>query len=351
MQPMRPTPSERLPPAPATRFAGNRLNWQALPADQYLYVDRRRDPLVTSWNRRVAAATREREPSDADGVRERLNSLGLPENLHPDDLAAVTTLIRVAQGRDHGFSTTLLGRVMEPDADTENDVEQVVKILVLGNGNTARALVSDADELEFDSLTGLPGRAYVLEQIDGGLQEALGEDHAVGVFSIDVDRFKTINDTRGFAAGDDSLRTLAAHLVDSIRAGDVIGRLGGDEFTIVCAKLLGLAEASAFGERFRSVCAGAPIDSPLAGLTLSVGIALGGADRNADDLLRESETAFFQAKALGRDRCELFDDDMRTQAERRIDVSTLTSDCAGLWMRALSRCTSSRSWRSPAGAS
>jgi diguanylate cyclase (GGDEF)-like protein len=140
------------------------------------------------------------------------------------------------------------------------------------------------------------------------------------VFAIDVDRFKRVNDTLGYSAGDSTLRSLAAELISVLRPDDIVGRQGGDEFTIVCPNVLGVAEATMYAERFRSVCAETPVDSPLAGLTLSVGIAVGGPDRVAEDLLREAETALNQAKALGRDRSEMYDDDLRTESERRVTV-------------------------------
>lgn len=271
---------------------------------------------MTAWNRRVAAATRVREVSDPDALEERLRSMGLPEGMHPDDVIAVATLLRIAETRGVGFGTTVLARVADASGSTRN-----VKILVLGNEGGATTLVGDHDdEITIDPLTGLPGRAYAMEVLETALQSALNAEHSVGVFSLDVDRFKTVNDARGFSAGDEALRALAAGLEESLRPDDTLCRLGGDEFTIVCPEVFGIAEAMTIAERFRSVMRDAQIDSPLAGLTASIGLAIGRADRSAEDMLREAETALYQAKGLGRDRCEVFDEDLRTKAERRITV-------------------------------
>ncbi len=271
---------------------------------------------MTSWNRRVAAASRVRE-TDAEVSGERLAALGLPSGLHPDDATAVLGLLRIAEGRPGGFGSTILARVEDADGGPDRQVQ----IVVLGNERGATTLVGDAeDELVLDNLTGLPGRDYLLEMLEGAIQDTIDSDHSVAVYSIDIDRFKSVNDTRGFAAGDDALRFLATKLEDALRPDDILTRFGGDEFTIVCPDVLGVAEATALAERFRATCNDAGIDSPLNGLTVSIGVAIGGSDRNAEDLVREAETALYQAKGLGRDRCELFDDDLRTRAERRNTV-------------------------------
>ena len=271
---------------------------------------------MTSWDRRVAAATRVRETTDPLAVRERLAALGVPEGLHPDDEAAIMSLLRVAEARDGGFGTTILGRVAMADGSVRH-----LRIVVMGNEQGVTTLVGDADpELVLDSVTGLPGRGYLIEMLGHALQATLGSDHLVGLFSIDIDRFKTINDTHGFNAGDEALRVLASRLEEVLRPDDVLAHLGGDEFAILCPDVLGPAEATDIAERLRFACGEAPADTPLAGATLSVGVAIGGADRGGEDLLREAETALFRAKGLGRDRCELFDDELRSMAERRNTV-------------------------------
>ncbi len=270
---------------------------------------------MTSWNRRVAAASRVRD-GEHDSAEERFTSLGLPEGLHPDDAVAVATMLRVAEHRSTGFSTTVLARV-----EIEGGPDRHVRIVVMGNESGATTLVGDAgDSMSLDRVTGLPGRDYLLEMLTIALQDSVASKHSVAVFSIDIDRFKTVNDTRGFSAGDDTLRAMATELAGVLRPDDVLTRFGGDEYTILCPDVLGVAEAANLAERFRNACLEVPVDSPLHGLTVSVGIAVGRADRGAEDLVQEAETALYQAKGLGRDRCELFDEALRTRAERHNDV-------------------------------
>ena len=234
------------------------------------------------------------------------------------------SLLKLAEGRGLGFETTILGRVFGNDRDDE---ARRVKILIVGNERGATVLVGSADdEYTFDALTGLPGRDYLLDRIDGALQGALNRDHRVGVFAVDIDRFKRINDSLGYSTGDEVIRALGAELISVLRPDDILGRQGGDEFTIVCPDVLGVTEANALAEQFRSVCVDAPIDSPLVGLTLSIGIATGGPDRVAEDLLKEAETALYQAKTLGRDRSEIFDERLRSESERRVTVDQQLRD-------------------------
>jgi diguanylate cyclase (GGDEF)-like protein len=271
---------------------------------------------MTAWNRRVAAATRVREVSDPEAIEDRLRAMGLPDGMHPDDIVAVATLLRVAESRGVGFGTTVLARVVDADGSARD-----VRIVVLANENGATTLIGDQDpELTVDALTGLPGRSYAMEALDGALQGALNAEHSVGVFRVDVDRFKTINDAHGYDAGDEALRSLAAGLEESLRPDDSLCQLGGDEFTIICPEVFGIAEAMTIAERFRAVCTNFDTESPLHGMTVSVGISLGRADRGAEEMMREAETALYQAKGLGRDRCEVFDDDLRIRSERRITV-------------------------------
>ncbi len=271
---------------------------------------------MTAWNRRVAAATRVRDVGDPERVEERLRAMGLPVGMHPDDIVAVATLLRVAESRGTGFGTTVLARVADPDGTTRE-----VHVVILGNEGGATTLVGKhEEEITVDAITGLPGRHYALAALDRALQGCLNAEHSVGMFFLDVDRFKNLNDAFGFAAGDKALRSLATAMGGSLRPDDSICHLGGDEFAIVCPEVFGIAEAMALGERFRLVCSEADPNSPLLGMTVSIGLAIGRADRGAEDMMREAETALYQAKGLGRDRCEVFDEDLRTRVERRITV-------------------------------
>ncbi len=271
---------------------------------------------MSSWDRRLAAATRVDADSGRDAPKRRTDSVQLPEGIHPDDLDALEVLLRHASVVDDTFSSTLLVRTIGNDDSAGPSFE----ITVAGDRSGVDVSV-DRPESESgpDQLTGLPGRAHVISEIDRALARG-GSGHSIGVFTIDLDRFKAVNDSQGFEAGDQLIEILTTALETTLRPQDSLARVGGDEFTIICPEVFGPAEAMVMGERFRVVCSDAPTSSPLSHLTMSIGIALSGESSSGGSLMSESETALYNAKGMGRDRCELFDDDLRSRAERRISV-------------------------------
>ena len=158
-----------------------------------------------------------------------------------------------------------------------------------------------------DALTGLPNRRRFREHLDAKLACDPGAQ-VVAVLSIDLDRFKNVNDTLGHPVGDELLRLVALRLRECVRPSDLVTRLGGDEFAIVqadapqpdaaesLAARLVQAMALPFEIGANQVCVGA-----------SVGVALSPEHGVAtDDLLKKSDLAPYQAKANGRGNCVLF---------------------------------------------
>jgi diguanylate cyclase (GGDEF)-like protein/PAS domain S-box-containing protein len=149
-----------------------------------------------------------------------------------------------------------------------------------------------------DALTGLLNRAAVLEELERAVA-APGVDQLAVVF-VDLDRFKAVNDTHGHAVGDELLAVVARRLTAQARRGDAVGRIGGDEFLLVCPGVPGPAEALALGRRVHDQLRGT---FPVAGLGLamaaSVGVAMGAAGASADDLVARSDDAMYRAKRTG----------------------------------------------------
>lgn len=160
-----------------------------------------------------------------------------------------------------------------------------------------------------DALTGLLNRAAILGFLDRELARARREGTRVALVMGDVDRFKSINDRHGHAAGDAVLREVAARLRAAVRTYDGVGRLGGEEFVLILPQM-DVANALRVGERVRSSVAGTPmaIDGQGLPVTISLGVALSDPARSGAELLKLADTALYRAKNGGRDRVVLADD-------------------------------------------
>jgi diguanylate cyclase (GGDEF)-like protein/PAS domain S-box-containing protein len=172
-----------------------------------------------------------------------------------------------------------------------------------------------------DPLTGLPNRVLATDRIEHGLSRAAREHRLVAVLFVDLDRFKVFNDTRGHGFGDSVLLAVANRLVECSRAEDTVSRFSGDEFVVVCEKLLVAADAIKIADHILgSFTAPFDIDGEDVHVTASIGIATGKADEGADKLLRDADLAMYRAKDRGRARYEVFGDTLRAEAERRSTV-------------------------------
>ncbi|CAO3353262.1 putative bifunctional diguanylate cyclase/phosphodiesterase [Azospirillum melinis] len=173
----------------------------------------------------------------------------------------------------------------------------------------------------FDTLTGLPNRQLLADRATAALALAGRTRQPVTLMFLDIDRFKTINDSLGHAVGDRLLVEVATRLKQLFIEGDTLARLGGDEFV---ALLPGCdaAHASLLAER---VLAALAVPVTVADLTLtptaSIGIAVHPDDgMDFDTLLRQADAAMYRAKQAGRNRCHFFRRDMNEQAVRRLEM-------------------------------
>ena len=169
-----------------------------------------------------------------------------------------------------------------------------------------------------DSLTGLPNRALLTDRLDQGLSGSRQRGSQLGVIFLDVDYFKVVNDSLGHGVGDHLLRQAVSRIETVVRPGDTVARFGGDEFVVVCDDVT-VGEAERISERIReAIDAPWVIDGHELSVTASLGIVLADDHATADSLLRDSDTAMYLAKGLGRNRTEFFDKELRLKAERRI---------------------------------
>jgi len=156
-------------------------------------------------------------------------------------------------------------------------------------------------EASRDSLTGIWNRKAILDILDRELLRCERNRAAVGVIMADVDHFKTVNDSRGHAAGDFVLRIIATEIAAVVRPYDSVGRYGGEEFLIVAPEC-GLTETWELAERVRSCIENCSVivGSNSVNVSLSLGIATAVSSGSSENLLQEADTALYQAKNAGR---------------------------------------------------
>ena len=173
-----------------------------------------------------------------------------------------------------------------------------------------------------DSLTGLPNRVLLLDQLKRALSRQRRRDGEwTAVFFLDLDGFKAVNDTLGHAAGDRVLRDVAHRLERVVRPHDTLGRLSGDEFVIVCEALTAEFPVTTIATRLgQALEAPFELDGEQFLVSASIGIVLAEDGADPADLIHQADAAMYRAKELGRGRYEVFSDELRTRISRRLEI-------------------------------
>lgn len=176
----------------------------------------------------------------------------------------------------------------------------------------------------YDSVTGLPNRVLFMDRLSQTLARFPWHSRGAAVAFLDLDRFKPINDTLGHEAGDALLKEVAQRLTNCLRTGDTVGRMGGDEFTIILADLahpddvLGLCQTiiASFSAPF--VIGGRELF-----VTASIGVSVFPVDgQDCDTLLKNADAAMYRAKELGRNNCQLYSPDMNAKALSHLEMQS-----------------------------
>jgi diguanylate cyclase (GGDEF)-like protein/PAS domain S-box-containing protein len=176
-----------------------------------------------------------------------------------------------------------------------------------------------------DPLTGVANRTVLMDRLRQGLRRLSRSRDGLGVLYLDLDRFKIVNDSLGHRAGDAVLLQLAERLGHHLRPGDTLARLGGDEFVIVAEGMADEAGAVQLADRL--VATGRlpiALGDEFFECTVSVGVAwTADHTRAGEEMLHEADLALYRAKDLGRDRAEVFDENLRSVAIGRMATERL----------------------------
>jgi diguanylate cyclase (GGDEF)-like protein/PAS domain S-box-containing protein len=163
-----------------------------------------------------------------------------------------------------------------------------------------------------DALTGLPNRTLFADRLDQALARSAWNQRLVAVMFLDLDRFKTINDTLGHDAGDLLIQTVATRLTGAVREGDTVARQGGDEFTIVLIDMAQTDDVALVAQKIlNAMVQPFNLNGHQTPVTFSIGIACYPVDgTDAQTLLKHADTALYQAKARGRNTYQLYSPDI-----------------------------------------
>jgi len=150
----------------------------------------------------------------------------------------------------------------------------------------------------YDSLTGLPNRRLLVERLDQALRRSALDRKTHALIFVDVDRFKSVNDSLGHVTGDEFLVAIGTRMLGTVRSHDLLARVGGDEFVVLLEDVAGIGEAVAAARR---ICAAVEDPIVLPGgyelvASVSLGVALTEPGKTADDVLRDADVAMYDAK-------------------------------------------------------
>jgi len=172
-----------------------------------------------------------------------------------------------------------------------------------------------------DSLTGLPNRALFVDRIQHALNRTRPDGATVAVLFIDLDDFKTVNDSLGHAVGDELLIAVGERLIEATRTSDSTARLGGDEFAVLLEDVETEEEAVEAATRvLEAIARPLPLEGQAVTVHASVGIALADAGQTVGELVRNADAAMYTAKAAGKSRHTLFEQRMHTAALERLEI-------------------------------
>jgi diguanylate cyclase (GGDEF)-like protein len=204
----------------------------------------------------------------------------------------------------------------------------LVQVPRRGRARALRMVAEKTDELRHqalhDPLTGLPNRALIMDRMERMLVRARRSGTPAAALFLDLDSFKSVNDTFGHPTGDELLRAVADRLTSTVRESDTVGRFGGDEFVVLLEGQSLETEAELIAERLLDVLREpyevVPANGPLP-VTASIGVAFG-ERAGCDELLRDADIALYEAKSAGKNRAALFRREMQVAVHDRLELET-----------------------------
>ncbi len=254
----------------------------------------------------------------------------LRERLHPEDIEHLDATLRYAVKQGNDFQADY--RVLWPDGTThwltnrgqvhrgaDGRAQRVIGVAMdISDRKLAEQRI--AHMAHHDALTGLPNRVLLRDRVQQAIAQAHRNRSLLAVLFLDLDRFKTINDSLGHALGDRLLQSVASRILVCVREGDTVARVGGDEFVIVVPALSSSGDASTVASKILEALASTfHLNGNDLHVGASIGISLYPTDgTDAETLMRNADTAMYYAKDSGRGKTQFFTPHMNVAAQQRL---------------------------------
>jgi diguanylate cyclase (GGDEF)-like protein/PAS domain S-box-containing protein len=193
-------------------------------------------------------------------------------------------------------------------------------VIVFHDVGMSRAITEEMARLaQHDGLTDLPNRMLLTDRVNQAIARARRNGTRVAVMYLDLDGFKHINDSLGHAVGDKMLQSVATRLVGCVRSSDTVSRLGGDEFVVLLSEISHAADASITARKILTALTTAhTVDEANLHITLSIGLSTYPDDgQEAETLIKNADTAMYQAKETGRNSYQFYTKEMNVRAIER----------------------------------
>lgn len=253
--------------------------------------------------------------------------------VHPEDRLRLLATVQ-AEIDHHGGGRTMTVRMLHRDGawrqcemlvnNLLDDMSVSGIVLTIRDVTDRLALEEQLRHQAFhDALTGLANRALLVDRIEHAVTRAENGEASIALLCIDLDDFRTVNDSIDHAAGDHVLVTVAERLRSTSRRTDTVARLGGDEFAVLLEETPGEEGAKSVASEIMEILR-QPVDvnGQEVFISASVGIAVGApSDENGDGVVRNAELAMYLAKRKGKNRYECYEPSMLTGAVERFELT------------------------------
>ncbi|GAA5165387.1 hypothetical protein GCM10025770_20830 [Viridibacterium curvum] len=208
-----------------------------------------------------------------------------------------------------------LGKVMSA-------LDRLARSLQTQHAELSRTHAALERQANYDSLTGLANRNLMHDRLDQALIYAHRAHRMAAVLMLDLDRFKTINDSLGHSKGDMLLKETARRLAECVRPGDTVARMGGDEFVIVLSDMASVDDVQPITRKIlHAMSQPVTVEGHIINSSVSIGVSVYPLDSEAGEtLLRNADMAMYQAKDMGGNTVELFTSSMTHSARARLQT-------------------------------